>query len=154
MKSKIIFKFLAIFVSLYLLNGQVNAQTIEYDNLNRITSVTFENGEKIDYCYDLSGNILSIEKTFIAKKISNIPDDTVLIGGTAINIRYIFSSKSKKLIMDKLKESDSDIYCKISGQKKEWANIFQPDKIEDMNGIQKLIYYDELGNKSEYFDLP
>lgn len=38
----------------------VAAETYTYDELNRITSVEYEDGQKIEYTYDDAGNILSI----------------------------------------------------------------------------------------------
>jgi len=37
-----------------------NASTYTYDNLNRLTSVTYDNGQKVIYTYDVAGNILEV----------------------------------------------------------------------------------------------
>ncbi|NLK51043.1 MAG: RHS repeat protein [Syntrophomonadaceae bacterium] len=38
-----------------------NASTYTYDNLNRLTSVTYDNGQKVIYTYDVAGNILEVQ---------------------------------------------------------------------------------------------
>lgn len=38
----------------------VEASTYTYDSLNRLTTVTYDNGQKITYSYDSGGNILSM----------------------------------------------------------------------------------------------
>jgi len=37
-----------------------NAAVYTYDNLNRLISVTYDNGQKVIYTYDAGGNILSV----------------------------------------------------------------------------------------------
>ncbi len=48
---------------LILLMGGVTAAyaaTYSYDELNRVTSVTYDSGQKIEYSYDAGGNLLSV----------------------------------------------------------------------------------------------
>ena len=58
-----VIKILIIIISVYwylLVSAHVLAQgdnaTYTYDNLNRITSITFQNGTTINYTYDEMGN--------------------------------------------------------------------------------------------------
>lgn len=39
----------------------VQAEEYEYDDLNRVTKVTYENGSYVEYEYDGNGNILSVQ---------------------------------------------------------------------------------------------
>jgi|GEM_PF-6311911 len=63
-----------------------NAATYTYDELNRLTSVTYENGQKLTYTYDAGGNItsvshtggmqsLSVQSTVPADKAVDVPVD-------------------------------------------------------------------------------
>jgi YD repeat-containing protein len=36
-----------------------NTNTYNYDNLGRLTSVTYESGQSVEYSYDAGGNLLS-----------------------------------------------------------------------------------------------
>lgn len=47
-------------ITLLCLTLPVHAVTYTYDNLNRLTSVTYKTGQKIAYTYDSGGNILSV----------------------------------------------------------------------------------------------
>jgi len=43
-----------------LTSSRVYADTFEYDDLNRLTKIIYDNGDYIEYEYDLAGNILNV----------------------------------------------------------------------------------------------
>jgi len=59
-KLKIFISLMFISASIFSGGLNVNAATYTYDDLNRLTSVTYENGVEIDYTYDAGGNITRI----------------------------------------------------------------------------------------------
>ncbi len=48
--------FTALLLGIALLAGNAMATTYEYDQLNRLKRVTYDNGTVIEYTYDASGN--------------------------------------------------------------------------------------------------
>jgi len=49
-----------IIILLILLSLVLNAKTYQYDNLNRLTLVTYKTGERVHYSYDAGGNLLDV----------------------------------------------------------------------------------------------
>ena len=64
-------KFLIAFAAL-LASPLAVAATYAYDNLNRLTSVTFDSGPPQIYTYDAAGNMLSMTTTGVAKSSQSI----------------------------------------------------------------------------------
>lgn len=52
-----------ILVTLLCMASPAYAISYTYDYLNRLTSVTYENGQKLTYTYDAAGNLLSVTVT-------------------------------------------------------------------------------------------
>jgi YD repeat-containing protein len=50
---------LLLFCTFHAIN--VSAASYEYDQLNRLTSVSYDDGSSVSYTYDSAGNILSVE---------------------------------------------------------------------------------------------
>ncbi|MGE5416831.1 MAG: Ig-like domain-containing protein [Acidobacteriota bacterium] len=61
------------------------ADIYTYDDLNRLTSVTYDDGSKITYTYDAAGNILSITNTGVTKPVTgialNVQELNLTVGG-------------------------------------------------------------------------
>lgn len=57
------FKLLCLILFLLTISLPVSASTYTYDNLGRLKTVTFENGQQIFYSYDAGGNRLSKKVT-------------------------------------------------------------------------------------------
>ncbi|KRF04508.1 hypothetical protein ASG89_21935 [Paenibacillus sp. Soil766] len=55
-----------LFVIFFTFNTVTQAATYTYDELNRLISVTYENGATINYTYDPAGNLLSATKSGLA----------------------------------------------------------------------------------------
>ena len=55
---------------------QACAVSYKYDNLNRLTEVTYDNGQKVTYTYDAGGNILTATSTKAEKILTGIAFDT------------------------------------------------------------------------------
>ena len=53
---------LAMLCSVGFVKG-VNAETYEYDKLNRLIKVVYDTGEILTYEYDANGNIKSVQRT-------------------------------------------------------------------------------------------
>lgn len=55
----------------------VSGATYTYDNLNRLTSVTYDNGQKITYTYDAGGNILSVNGVTSQDSLQISPNNVI-----------------------------------------------------------------------------
>ncbi|QEH70636.1 stalk domain-containing protein [Cellulosilyticum sp. ST5] len=55
-------------LSVYCMGILVQAETYTYDDLNRLTKVTYESGVVIEYTYDQAGNIIGVTTTGGTKK--------------------------------------------------------------------------------------
>lgn len=55
--------FFAVLVLLLCSVSYVSAETYQYDKLNRLTKVIYEDGSYISYEYDASGNLSKIIRT-------------------------------------------------------------------------------------------
>ena len=51
----------AVFLLIFLTPGFSAADTYEYDELNRLTRVVYDDGKDITYTYDAAGNITATE---------------------------------------------------------------------------------------------
>ncbi len=51
------------------------AVSYKYDNLNRLTEVIYDNGQKVTYTYDAGGNILTATNTKAEKALTSIAFD-------------------------------------------------------------------------------
>lgn len=69
--------FIGLFVVLFLLivPDYVFASTYEYDELNRLKVVIYDNGDKEEYFYDENGNITEIRKTYAEVILESISLD-------------------------------------------------------------------------------
>ncbi|MFZ5597481.1 MAG: fibronectin type III domain-containing protein [Bacillota bacterium] len=61
--TKIYLKIVAIMLTFLFISLPAYAANYTYDNLNRLNSVTYENGQKITYTYDAAGNLLTVTST-------------------------------------------------------------------------------------------
>jgi len=55
--------FVAILTVFLISVPAAKAETYTYDELNRIESVTYDNGQKIEYTYDAVGNVIAVTRT-------------------------------------------------------------------------------------------
>ncbi|MCL5290243.1 MAG: hypothetical protein M1489_04310 [Firmicutes bacterium] len=53
-------KMVVLLIILLFISLPASAAVYTYDALNRLTSVTYQNGQKIVYTYDPGGNMLSV----------------------------------------------------------------------------------------------
>jgi YD repeat-containing protein len=65
-----------------------NAATYVYDNLHRLTSVTYNNGQKVTYTYDAAGNITSATKSTLPKVAATVTKPAVTMGVGNTNVSY------------------------------------------------------------------
>ena len=63
MKQKIITTTILTLLLLVLTSATTKAKEYEYDDLNRLVEVRYDNGDIINYTYDLSGNIENVTVT-------------------------------------------------------------------------------------------
>lgn len=52
---------LALLSFCFIINSEVNAETYEYDKLNRLSKVIYEDGSYSEYIYDSNGNMISFK---------------------------------------------------------------------------------------------
>jgi|GEM_PF-745679 len=78
-KLKLIALLSSIIITIVALSVPASAVTYEYDDLGRVTEVTYDSGQKIEYKYDAGGNILSAEDVSIIK-LNPIGNKTVSVG--------------------------------------------------------------------------
>ncbi|GJQ58554.1 MAG: hypothetical protein SCALA701_13550 [Candidatus Scalindua sp.] len=91
--QSIILTVLYLLITLYVTVPYATAgtETYEYDNLDRLMSVTYDNGLKISYTYDSAGNILMVKAQ---TTVTNDPRVTIgnkvtcNIGNTTMNVPY------------------------------------------------------------------
>lgn len=60
LKSMSFLKFVGLLLLMLFIVFPANAATYTYDVLGRLTSVTYNNGKKINYTYDAGGNLLTV----------------------------------------------------------------------------------------------
>ncbi len=60
-----------IFIILFL--PTIHATTYVYDNLNRLTQVTYPNGATVNYSYDSAGNTLEVRTAMTEANLSVSP---------------------------------------------------------------------------------
>jgi YD repeat-containing protein len=84
-KNCLIFTVTLIFLMLIAL--PLNAAQYTYDDLGRLTSVTYSNGQTVSYTYDEGGNILTVEviELCIINVIANPEDGGSVTGGGNYN---------------------------------------------------------------------
>jgi YD repeat-containing protein len=63
----------SLFFLTFFVNS-LNAVTFEYDDLNRLVRVTYEDGAVIEYTYDEVGNRLTLETTVPDPDEGDAPD--------------------------------------------------------------------------------
>ena len=64
-----------------------------YDDLNRLTSVTYDNGQKVDYTYDAGGNLLSVQSTGVTSEHYHVFGEVLLAGVDKNNTQIIINGK-------------------------------------------------------------
>lgn len=77
-KRKRIYRYIAIVLCVHLLcqNIVVNAEEYEYDDLNRVTKVIYDDGSYVEYTYDANGNI-------VKTKVCDINEEESSSGNTS-----------------------------------------------------------------------
>lgn len=108
---------------LLIIPTNVYAATYEYDELNRVKVIIYDNGDKEEYFYDSAGNIVEIKKTYASNVLNKIvldKDVYILNEGEECNIsplgEYVDGSK-KELSGIMYSSSDKNIF-KVSNSGK------------------------------------
>ena len=84
----------ALVISILSVNSRALAEEYEYDDLNRIVRITYEDGSYIEYQYDKNGNIL---KTVVHRNNgeTELPEETTHIAETENSGQEITENESK-----------------------------------------------------------
>lgn len=93
-KYKHLFLVSVLAISILFVDGKALAEEYEYDDLNRIVRITYEDGSYVEYEYDKNGNIL---KTVVSRnnEESRLPEETTLITDTENSSQEIPENESK-----------------------------------------------------------
>lgn len=68
---------------IFMIAAPVHAVTYEYDQLNRLTKVIYENGTLIEYTYDAAGNMLTSE-TIPGLIVNEVKEEEGIVSGEAV----------------------------------------------------------------------
>lgn len=79
LKIKLIALLLSIIITVIALGITSSAATYKYDDLGRVTEVTYESGQKMEYTYDAGGNVLSAKDVSIIK-LNPIGNKAISVG--------------------------------------------------------------------------
>ena len=83
-KKRIHASYLSIMLIVVLLSGsplKAEAEEYEYDELNRVKKVIYDDGSYVEYTYDKNGNILNIVVFDAAEDETEEPGESVESGG-------------------------------------------------------------------------
>ncbi len=67
-------KVLALLLLLCILTSTANAATYVYDDLGRLKTVIYNNGQQIDYTYDVGGNLLTVKSNDVKPPMVSYSD--------------------------------------------------------------------------------
>ncbi|SHJ81877.1 YD repeat-containing protein [Hathewaya proteolytica DSM 3090] len=131
MNKKIFFLFMCMSF-IFIFQRYTYADTYHYDELNRLITVTFDNGNSINYSYDPCGNILSTKKTVIAQEPKIISLDTGISGSTLnLNVgQYYTLHCTAKFDNGQIQNIDKDISYTSSNK-----NIISVDNLGNISAI-------------------
>lgn len=144
---------------LFLVSSPVFAVEYTYDELSRLTSVTYDNGERIEYDYDAAGNMLGVNSVLAAKidsiAITRISSDPLKLN---IDVKANIDAELQYQIWAEdaagwalIKGYDTDSSCTWEPQKTDNEHYRIQVRIKDpttgiiCDTVLKEMTYDELG---------
>ena len=111
----------ALVIALVLAASMTSAETYQYDQVGRLTNVTYDDGSKIDYTYDNAGNIRKIARkgpSVAVRGLADInsngfPDIALIIQGASSHV-HIRDGNTDALIRARGRKSTRSIFRNTS----------------------------------------